>query len=173
MGLIFPIQFFGSFEVTETESKKTATKWIGATIIIIGIIIVASIFLTRNFSTPQAESEPETNKLSIASFTSEVSADEPEIQAYLDLEIDDYWVEENQVKCKGTIKWHTTEYTLEGMSVTMTIKESQTNSVNVNVMVYGGFLLLATGTIDSDSVEIPKLGEDLFTFNFSIACTYS
>ncbi len=55
----------------------------------------------------------------------------------------------------------------------MTIKESQINKVDVNVYAHGGFLLLATGTIDSDGVEIHKLGEDLFTYDFSLTCTYS
>lgn len=154
------------------STKGTGLKIALAVVSILLIVsIIALIFLTHNFSSPQPE--PETTNLSIASFTSEVLADEPEIQAYLDLEIDDYWVEENQVKCKGTIKWHTTKYTIENFGLTMFIKENQTNSVDVKVVVYGGGLILPTGTIDSDDIEIPKLGEDLFTYDFSLVCTYS
>lgn len=139
-------------------------------VIVIGALAIGFWIGSRPLNPKQNESNQ--NQLTIASFEAEVMEDDPTIQAYLDLEIDDYWVEGDNVRCSGTVKWHTTEYTLEGMSVCMFITRNQTNSVNVKVDVYGGMLLLPTGTIDSDSVQIPKLGEQLFSFDFSLTCTY-
>lgn len=140
-------------------------------IVLIGALAIGFWMGSRSPSNLQ-QNENNQNQLTIASFEAEVMKDDPTIQAYLDLEIDDYWVEGDNVRCRGTVKWHTTEYTLEGMSVCMFITRNQTNSVNVKVDVYGGMLLLPTGTIDSDSVQIPKLGEQLFLFDFSLTCTY-
>ena len=90
-----------------------------------------------------------------------------------DLEVGHYWVEGNKVHCNGTIKWHTTQWMLDGMNVALCIDRTGTpNAVDAELLVYGGFLLLAQNTIDSDSVTIPKLGEQTFLYDFSLTCTY-
>ena len=155
--------------------KDTRVKWI-----VIGVVIGTALigcltigYWIRIQSSPQKPSETQ-NTLTIASFKSEVMEDDPRIKAYLDLQIINYWIEGNQVKCNGRVRWYTNEYIVEGLSVCMFITRNYTmpNSVNVEVVVYGGILFLPTGTIDSDSVSIPKLGEQIFSFDFSLTCTY-
>jgi hypothetical protein len=148
-------------------------------LIVISIIVVLLSVLVIGFwisnrPSPNPQQSETQKQLTIASFTSEIKSDDPRILAYLDLEIHNYWTEGNNVKCAGRVRWRTHEYTLEGLNVCMFITKNYTqpNSVNVKVVAYGGLLLLPSGTIDSDSVSVPKLGEQLFSFDFLLTCTY-
>jgi hypothetical protein len=142
-------------------------------IVLIGALAIG-FWLGNRFSSNPKQNVNGNNQLTIASFKSEVIADDPQVLAYLDLEIQNYWVENNTVRCTGQVEWHTADYTLDGLAICMYIRENQTKykSVDVKVVAHGGLLLLPTGTIDSDSIQVPKLGEDLFKFDFSLTCTY-
>lgn len=163
---------------SDSQPRKKSTYLLFVPLIVvvlIGALAVGSWMGSRSSPNPQQNiSENDQNQLTIASFKSEVSSDDPEILAYLDLEIHNYWVENDIVRCTGQVEWHTTDYTLDGLAICMYIKENRTThkSVNVEVVAYGGLLALPTGTIDSDSVQVPKLGEDLFKLDFSLSCTY-
>jgi len=140
--------------------------------ILVGALAVGFWMGSKSSQTPQTQTNQPT--LTIASFKSEVEAEDTPILAYLDLEIHNYGVNGNNVSCTGRVRWHTDQYTLEGLSVCMYIMRNytKTNAVDVEVVAYGGLLLLPSGTIDSDSVSVPKLGETLFSYDFSLTCTY-
>jgi hypothetical protein len=142
-------------------------------VILIGALAVGFWMGSRSSSNQQPTGTQTQNQLTISSFKSEIMENDSRILAYLDLEVDSYWVEGNKVHCNGTVKWHTTEWTLENMNVALCIdRTSKSYTVDVELYVYGGILLLSSDTIDSDSVAIPKLGEQLFSYDFSLTCTY-
>ena len=143
-------------------------------VILIGALLVGFWMGSRSPSNQQPTgTQTNQNQLTIASFKSRIMENDSKIQAYLDLEVGHYWVEGNKVHCNGTIKWHTTDWTMDGMNVALCIDRTGTsNAVDAELLVYGGLLLLAQNTIDSDSVTIPKLGEQTFSYDFSLTCTY-
>jgi len=143
-------------------------------VVLIGALIVGS-WIGSRYSPNQQPSGTQTNQnqLTIGSFKSRIMENDSRILAYLDLEVGSYWVEGNNVHCNGTVKWHTTEWTLENMNIALCIdRTSKSNTVDVELLVYGGLLLLGQNTIDCDSVTIPKLGDQLFSYDFSLTCTY-
>lgn len=149
-----------------TESKSSHKTII--TVIAVVLIVIAFVIGYWIGFTPSRK--PEQKQLTIALFEKEVMG---KLSSYLNLVIDNYWVEGNKVRVTGTVNWLGGEYAVSNTAVTMYITEVGTNSVNVNVVVYGGGLLLPkSGTIDSDTVEIPTLGIDVFSFDFSLTCEY-
>ena len=154
--------------MAESRSNHKTTIIVVSAIVLIVIAFAVGYWIGL-FSSPKPK-QNNSRQLTIASFEKEVMG---ELSSYLNLVIDNYWVEGNKVRCTGTVNWLGGEYAVSDTAVCMFIKENKTNSVDVKVDVYGGGLLLPTGTIDSDSVEIPTLGIDVFSFDFSLTCTYT
>jgi|YelNatPaOPRAMG01_1025707.scaffolds.fasta_scaffold41213_1 hypothetical protein len=151
-------------------------------VVLIGALMVGFWIGSRSPSNQQPTGT-QTNQgnqtpLTIASFKTKILENNSIVRTYLDLEIHGYWVEGNKVRCDGTIKWQTTQYTIEGLSVALTISRAESaNSVNAEVIVYSGLLYTlepSTGgtTIDTVSVSVPKLGNQTSYFDFSLTCTY-
>ncbi len=136
-------------------------------IAVIAIILIIIAFVVGYWLGLPPFKTSRTEPIAIASFEKEVKG---ELSSYLNIVIDDYWVEGNKVRVTGRVNWLGGEYAVSDTTVCMFIKEGQPNSVFVKVVVYGGILLLPAGTIDSDSVEIPTLGIDIFSFDFSLTC---
>ena len=148
--------------------SKSSHKTVMIAVIAIVLIVIAFV-VGYWLGLPPSTKPAGQSQLTIASFEKEVKG---ELSSYLNIVIDDYWVEGNEVRVTGTVNWLGGEYAVSDTAVCMFIKESQLNSVDAKVVVYGGGLLLPTGTIDSDSVEIPTLGIDVFSFDFSLTCVY-
>jgi hypothetical protein len=161
--------------MTEKEKKRPFIKWV-----IVGLIavVIASFALGYSLSyffkakEEVGTSEKPTEKpLTIASFEKEIL--DGDVAQYLNLVIDGYGVVDNTVWCKGTLSYIGPEAgKVEGAKVAMYITGAGEKSVNVRVVVYGGLLLLPSGTIDSDSVSAPTLGGEMKSFSFSLSCNY-
>jgi len=153
--------------VNRRSNHKTIIVAISAVVLILIVFVVG--YWLGHFSSP-APTQSNSTQLTIASFEKEV---ESGLSSYLNLVISNYWVEGNKVRCTGTVNWLGGDYAVSGAAICMYITEKQTNSVNVKVVVYSGMLLLPRpGTIDSESVQIPTLGNGVFSFDFSLSCIY-
>lgn len=159
-------------------SQRKSKNWL--IIPIVAVILIALIvgFWIGNHSVSPSNQQPSgtsENQLTIASFNTTYSSDvNSQMQAYLDLEVSHYWVEGNKVFCNGTVRWQTTEYTLDGMNLALIIYRTDTPYIiDVELFVYGG-IMFTTGqnVIDSSAVSVPKLGDQIFSYDFSLNCTY-
>jgi len=161
---------------TSSQPSRRSNYWLIFSLIAVTLVgaLALGFWMGSRSSSNQSPTGTQTqNQLTIGSFKSEIMENDSRILAYLDLEVDSYWVEANKVHCNGTVKWHTTEWRLENMNVALCIdRTSKAYVVDVELYIYGGLLLLSSDTIDSDSVTIPKLGEQLFSYDFSLTCTY-
>lgn len=106
--------------------------------------------------------------MTISSFETRVLG---ELSALLSLEIFDYGVEGNRVVCFGRIDL-VRGREVSGAAVGMFITEAPRNSVNVEVDVYQGELMLPEDAIDFQEVNIPTLSSSNSSFEFSLTCTY-
>lgn len=142
--------------------------YIVVALMIIGLLLIGIgiAYLIGLFSSHESAITPE---LTIASFEKEVKG---ELSSHLNLFVDGCWVEGNKVRCNGTVYGGGEEYTISEAEVCMFITENDGNSVNVKVVVYGGILFLPKETIDSDNMQIPTLGIDVYHFDFSLMCSY-
>lgn len=147
------------------------------TIVILAIALVAVIIAKQ----PESSTQPNTlsqNQFTLANFNSTVGED-PSIQAYVDLQINNYGVNGNTVYCSGTVTLRTTEYTLSGFGLCLLV--TSTSSINpyaleAELIGYGGVLLLPTigyTIINATSVHVPTLGNGTNVYNFSLECPCS
>jgi len=95
----------------------------------------------------------------------------------LDLVIDRYWVEGNEVRCTGTVSWVPGNYRFVAYDaeVLMSISKGQADSVFVQVFVimYDSFTYAyISSAIDTARVRVPVLGNGVDSFDFSLSCTY-
>jgi hypothetical protein len=141
-------------------------------IVILAIALVAVIIATQ----PESSTQPNTtsqNQFTLANFNSTVG-DDPAIQAYVDLEVNNYGINGNTVYCSGTVTLRTTEYTLSGYALCLLVTSTSSitpYALEAELIGYGGVLLLPTighTVINSTSVSVPTLGNGTNVYNFSL-----
>lgn len=138
----------------------------------IGFIIATQLKTTTS---PTNTSQ---NQFTLANFNSTVGND-PTIQAYVDIQVNNYGVNGNTVYCSGTVTLRTTEYTLSGYALDLLITSTSYNSpyaLDAQLIGYGGLMLLPTigyTIINSTSVDVPTLGNGTNLYDFSIQCPCS
>jgi competence protein ComGC len=159
-------------------------RWIkkAAIAIVLVVILLVSIFVVLSIpnlitSTSSSNQQPQ-NQFTISSFNSTVG-DDPNIQAYVDLKVDNYAVNGNTVDCSGTITLRTTQYTLSNYALCLLITSNSYSSpyaLNAQLIGYGGALFLPTfgySIINSTSVDVPTLGNGTNVYDFSLECPCS
>jgi hypothetical protein len=159
-------------------------RWIkkAAIAIILVVILLVSIFavLSMHILSPSSTSSNQQaqNQFTVANFNSTVGNDST-IQAYVDLQVNNYGVNGNMVHCSGTITLRTTEYTLNGYALCLLVTSTSYSSpyaLDAQLIGYGGLLLLPTygySIINSTSVHVPTLGNGTNVYDFSLECPCS
>lgn len=162
-------------------SKRTSKYMVLAiTIILILAVALIGVIITNNQPNNSGVPSPTSTglQLTLANFNSSVG-DDPQIQAYVDLEVNNYHVSGNTVYCSGTVTLRTTEYTLSDYYLCLLVtshSSSSPYSVDAQLIGYGGFMLLPRvgyTMVNSTSVQVPTLGDGTNVYEFSLACPCS
>jgi predicted PurR-regulated permease PerM len=159
-------------KVSEKKSRTVAIAIAILAAMLVGAIVVFfGMYINLQNQINTLEAPKQSSGLTIASFKSSIMDNTPQVQAYLDLEVNHYWTKGNTVYCNGTIRWRTTEWTLDGMNIALCVDSTGTSgTVGVELLVYSGGLLTGQNTINSISMAIPKLGNQTFSYDFSLNC---